>query len=331
VAAFDLVPQNPRVDTIERGVAVAKERGCGVFVGLGGGSCMDTAKAVALMMHNGGSVWDYTLAGAKGEPRISGEVPPIIAVPTTAGTGSEVSQSASITNPLTRQKSPIRAPEIGPRHAVVDPELTVSLPRNLTATTGFEAFCLSFEKFLASESFPFVDSMAEEAMRGVVKNLRKAMDDPRNLEARSVMLWESTQGGLCDLAGLGGIGLHPFSLPLSAHLDLPRGDAMALCMPIVLPQFARLRPEKTARLARVFAAEDEDVPFMSPKEACELVLRRMGEWLKQIGLAGRLSQHGVTAKSIPELAAGVDLERLKRAWGRDVSRSEVEELYSRNL
>jgi alcohol dehydrogenase class IV len=214
---------------------------------------------------------------------------------------------------------------------VIDPELTVSLPRALTASTGFEAFCLSLEKFLAHESFPFVDAMAEEAMRGVVHNLGRAMDNPRDLEARSVMMWESTQGGLCDLAGLGSIGLHAFSLPLSALLDLPRGESLALCMPIVLPEFAHVRPDKVARLARVFAEDDEEVPFLAQREACDLVIRRMGEWLKSIGLAGRLGLHGVTAETVGELAASIDLVRLKRSWGREVTRAEVKELYGRNL
>jgi alcohol dehydrogenase len=331
VASFDMIPVNPRIETMERAAAVARDGGCGVFMGLGGGSSMDTAKTAALMMNNPGPLWEYSVAmGEKMRP-IQGEVPPIIAVPTTAGTGSEVSQSASLTNPDTCQKSPIRSPKIAPRHAVIDPELTVSLPRNLTASTGFEAFCLSFEKFLAAESFPFVDAMAEEAMRGVVRYLQKAMDDPKNLEARAVMMWESTQGGLCDLAGLGGIGLHAFSLPLSALLDLPRGESLALCMPIVLPEFARVRPDKVARLARVFAENDEEVPFLSNKEACDLVIRRMGEWLKKIGLAGKLGQHGVKTATIRELAASIEVERLKRSWGRSVTRAEVEDLYSRNL
>ncbi len=331
VVEFDMIPQNPKTDTIERGVAMARERRCGVFVGLGGGSSMDTAKAVALGMNNPGPVWDYTMAmGARARP-ITEKVPPIIAVPTTAGTGSEVSQSASITNPETRQKSPIRSPLIGPVRALVDPELTVSMPRELTASTGFEAFCLSFEKLLAPESFPFIDSMAEEAMRGVVGNLGKAMSDPKDLEARSVMMWESTQGGLCDLAGLGDTGLHAFSLPLSALLDLPRGEALAACMPIVLPVFARLRPDKVAHLHRVFAEKDEQAAFLSEKKSSEIVVRRMGEWLQSIGLAGRLGSYGVKPEHLKELARAIDVDRLNRAWGREVSRSEVEELYHSNL
>jgi len=331
VTAFDMIPQNPKTDTIERGVSLARERRCGVFVGLGGGSSMDTAKAVALGINNQAPVWEYTMAmGAQMRP-VAADVPPIIAVPTTAGTGSEVSQSASITNPETKQKSPIRSPKIGPVHALVDPELTLSMPKDLTASTGFEAFCLSFEKFCAPQSFPFIDSMAEEAMRGVVRTLRRAMDEPKDLEARSVMMWESTQGGLCDLAGLGDTGLHAFSLPLSALFDLPRGEALAACMPIVVPEFARLRPDKVARLHRVFAEKEEQIAFLSDKKSCEVVIKGMGEWLKTIGLANRLSTFGVRTEHLKELAGAIDLERLRVAWGRDVSRSEVEELYRRNL
>jgi alcohol dehydrogenase class IV len=331
VVEFDMVPQNPRTDTIEKGAAIARESRCGVFVGLGGGSSMDTAKAVALRMKNPGPVWQYTTAlGDKARP-VRGEVPPIIAVPTTAGTGSEVSQSASITNPDTRQKSPIRSPLICPVHAIIDPEVTVSMNRELTASTGFEAFCLSFEKLLAPRSFPFVDAMAEEAMRGVVRNLRRAMDEPRDLEARSLMMWESTQGGLCDLAGLGDTGLHAFSLPLSALFDLPRGEALAACMPIVLPEFARLAPDKVAHLHRVFAEKDEQAAFLSARKSAEFVIKGMNDWLAGIGLNKRLGAYGIRADHIRDLAASIDIERLRLSWGREVSLSEIQDLYRRNL
>jgi alcohol dehydrogenase class IV len=173
--------------------------------------------------------------------------------------------------------------------------------------------------------------MAEEAMRGIVRNLIKAMDDPKDLEARSLMMWESTQGGLCDLAGLGDTGLHEFSLPLSALFDLPRGQSLALCMPIVLPEFTRLRPDKVARLHRIFADKEEEVAFLSDKKSSEIVIKSMGEWLKSIGLAGRLSAHGVRAEQLKDLADVINLDRLRHAWGREVSRSEVQELYHRNL
>ncbi len=331
VVEFDMIPQHPKTETIERGVSIAKEHRCGVFVGLGGGSSMDTAKAVALGMTNPGPVWDYTMAMGERARQVKAKVPPIIAVPTTAGTGSEVSHSASIANPETREKSPIRSPAIGPTLAIVDPELTVSMSRELTASTGFEAFCLSFEKLLAPQSFPFVDAMAEEAMRGIVRNLARAMDEPKDLEARSVMLWESTQGGLCDLAGLGDTGLHAFSLPLSSLFDMPRGEALALCMPIVLPVFAKLRPDKVAHLHRVFADKAEAAAFLSPKKSAEIVIRSMGDWLRSIGLARTLGSFGIRAEQLKELAALIDRDRLRRAWGREVSRSEVEELYHRSL
>jgi alcohol dehydrogenase class IV len=288
---------------------------------------MDAAKVIAFMTTHPGNAWEYTIEMGERARRITGEVPPIVAVPTTAGTGSEVSQSSSITNPSTRQKSPIRSPRIGPLYAVVDPELTVPMPKGLTASTGFEAFCLSFEKFLAPESFPLIDSLAEAAMKGVVRNLKKAMDDPRNLEARSVMMWESTQGGLCDLAGIRGTGLHAFSLPLSALFDLPRGESLALCMPIVIARIAKLRPRKVSRLLSVFEDSGSDGVFLSERESSETAARRMGEWMKEIGLASRLRKFGIGEGALKELAGSINIERLRDAWERDVSRSEIEELY----
>lgn len=323
---FDFVPSNPKTDTVIQAAKMARESKCGVFVGLGGGSAIDTAKAAALMSTHEGNPWEYTVDMGQKMQVPNRPVPPIIAVPTTAGTGSEVSHSASITNADLGRKSPIRSEKIAPRHALIDPKLTITMPKKITADTGFESFCLSFEKFLAVESFPFIDTLAEEAMRGIVKNLNRAIAYPHDLNARSVMLWESTQGGLCDLAGIVGTGLHAFSLPLSALFDVPRGEALALVMPLILDKITELRPHKVARLSRIF---DYEPPVIGNTHgrACRIVSRKLNRFIGQIGMKHHLMDYGIGEHDVKDLAASINYDRLATAWGRKVTPSEVEDAY----
>ena len=328
VCLFDEIPPNPLDSTVDETAKIAREMGCELIVGLGGGSCIDAAKATAVLTTHEGKAWEYTVEMGKEKRPIFQKILPVIAIPTTAGTGAEVTMNAILTNPVTKQKSPLQSPRICPDHALVDPELTVTMPAKVTAATGFDVLTHAFERFLCADSFPFIDSMAFEAMKTVVDNLHKVLDEPENIELRSAMSWAATQAGLTLLAtSMGESGLHVFCLPISAHFNIPHGEALALSMPIALPALCKIRPQKVVKLARLFG---KDVP-QSESEACDFAVHRMDEWLNEINLKRKLSDYGIKDSDIPKLAKSMNMDRIQRAWDREMSYQEVEEYYRKNL
>jgi alcohol dehydrogenase YqhD (iron-dependent ADH family) len=174
--------------------------------------------------------------------------------------------------------------------------------------------------------------MAEEAMRTVVKSLKQTLDNPQNVELRSAMAWASTQAGLCVLAGdTGESALHVFCLPVSALFDVAHGEALALVMPFVLPELAKIRPQKVARLLNMFVDDPGTVKNLSTQAACDLTLQKMDLWLEDIGLKLRFSEYGIQDSDMSALTQSINFTRLTNAWERSITHEEVEELYRQNL
>lgn len=328
---FEDVEPNPSTTTVEKAASAARESNCDLVVAVGGGSAMDTAKAAALVATNGGKAWDYTVEVQNGLVQPKQKVYPIIAVPTTAGTGAEVTQNSVLTNPETHQKSPIRSLAICPQYAFIDPELTVTMPRNVTVATGFDAFTHAFEKVLGPDSFPYIDAIAIDAMTAVVDNLEQAAREPENIEARSALHWASTQGGLSVLAESWESALHVFSLPLSGVAGIPHGETLALTMPAVLKKLTEIRPERVALLSNVFSTDDAPGQGDSVTAKCKYVEKQMLDWLSRLGLSLRLADYGLSEPDIEKLVDGVNFNRLNASWERKVSRDEVKSLYAELL
>ncbi len=326
---YDIEP-NPSTTTVDKAAALARAAGCGAIVAVGGGSVIDTAKAASIVMTHEGGAWDYTVDMGDKRKIVSHPTLPIIAVPTTAGTGSEVTQNSLVTNPETKRKAPIRSPYICPSQAFVDPELMVSMPARITAATGFDAFTHAFEKYFGPKYFPYIDVLAFDAMATVVANLERALTEPGNLEVRGSMAWASTQSALCVLAEAFESGLHVFSLPISGLFGVAHGEALALCMPFTLDELIRLRPERVARLAELFfpAAELEGLGVAERCGKCSL---GMADWLGRIGLRHRLGDYGITRDDLPALARNTSVERLTNAWERRITEEDVVARFSLNL
>jgi alcohol dehydrogenase class IV len=318
VTVFDECEPNPEASTCDRAAALARKNGCGVFVGLGGGSAMDTAKGAAVSAAHESSAWEFTIEFA-GEPReATSSTFPIVAIPTTAGTGSEVSGVAVLSNHETRQKGPIRSPYIYPRRALIDPELTLSMPPELTAATGFDALSHALERYLSAARHSMIDLLAEDAMRTIIENLEIAMDNGQDMQARSKMMWASTQAAICIGARLNELGLHIFGLPLSAHLGTAHGVSLAVLAPFLLRDAAPHFPEKCDRLTKLLAGNiGRDV------ECAEAMQR----WLREIGLDLSFSDLGVTAELCPKLAQSVNLQRFANTFYKEKTRADVEEFY----
>jgi alcohol dehydrogenase class IV len=248
VALFSDVKPNPIASNVEAGVKVLREGGHDGVIAWGGGSGIDTAKAIAFMAGQTRPMWDFEDIGDWWRRADPAGILPSIAVPTTAGTGSETGRASVITNEETRTKKVIFHPRMMPATVIADPELTVGLPPGLTAGTGMDAFIHCLEAYCAPFYHPYAEGIAVEGMRLVKENLARAVADGGDIEARSHMLAASQMGSTAFQKGLGAI--HSLSHPVGATLDTHHGLTNAVAMPYVL-QFNRAAIDgKIGRLAR---------------------------------------------------------------------------------
>lgn len=294
-ALFERVDANPSEKNVWEGVEAFRSAGCDSIIGLGGGSPLDTAKAIALMIHHPPPISRYDHATG-GERFITANIPPIIQLPTTAGTGSEVARSAAIVLEDTRRKTILFSPHLMPRAALLDAELTQGLPPFITAATGLDALTHNIEAYIATGDHPFADAMALAGMKKVARYLLRAVRDGHDdLEAREQMLLASSMGAIAFQKGLG--ASHSLAHALGPVAGMHHGHANALVLPAVL---AFNRDAAQVRLAEVAVALGSD-PRASVAEraaaASELV-RRLKE---ESGLTGGLSQHGVREEMVPAL------------------------------
>ncbi|MCI0511185.1 alcohol dehydrogenase class IV [Chromohalobacter marismortui] len=244
---YDGTPANPTEVAIEDAVACFREQACDGIVALGGGSSIDLAKGVALLASHPAPLRQYAVIEG-GAPRIGSDVLPLVAIPTTAGTGSEVGRAALISM-RDERKLGFLSPHLIPDVAICDPLLTLSLPPHLTAATGMDAIAHCVETFLSPRFNPPADAIALDGLQRATRHIRTAVGDGSNLDARREMLMAATQGALAFQKGLGAV--HSLSHALGGFHDLKlhHGTLNALLMPIVLrfnqdhcrDKFARLR------------------------------------------------------------------------------------------
>jgi alcohol dehydrogenase len=283
---FEEVKPNPRDEDAYKAAALIKEKGYGVVLAIGGGSAMDAAKTAALVAVHGGKASDYA-----GWGKVPGSVLPVIAIPTTAGSGSEVTSWAVITDSSTHAKLAIGDRKLAPAAALVDPTLMVSLPAGLTATTGMDALTHAIEAYIGGLSSPLNDALALEAIRLVARNLKKAVEDGSDLAAREGMALASTLGGIAinnaDVAGV-----HCMSEALGGMYDAPHGLLNAILLPYFMEFWEAGCAERFAHIAEAFGAAPE------PQEAVACVSRLS----RSLDLPS-LASTGVKQDDLPKLAA----------------------------
>jgi alcohol dehydrogenase class IV len=230
-AAFSVVGE-PELSTIDQGTALAKKEKCGFVIGFGGGSVLDAAKAIAAMMTNEGALLDYAEIIGRGKA-LARPSAPFIAIPTTAGTGSEVTRNAVLSSPEHKLKVSLRSPLMLAKVAVVDPELTFVLPPALTASTGLDALTQLIEPFVCSRANPMTDGLCVEGIRRAGRSLQMAFADGKNESAREDMAVASLFGGLALAnAGLGAV--HGFAGPIGGNFPAPHGAICAALLPHVM-------------------------------------------------------------------------------------------------
>ena len=222
----------PQIETVRTGVALAKRISCNVVIAIGGGSALDAGKAIAAMLTNTGDLLDYLEVIGRGKA-LANPSAPFIAIPTTAGTGSEVTRNAVLASPEHRVKVSLRSPFMLPRVAVVDPELTYDLPPAITASTGLDALTQLIEPYVCSRANPMTDALCVEGIRRASRSLRAAFADGRNTTARADMAVASLFGGLALAnAGLGAV--HGFAGPIGGQFPAPHGAVCAALLPHVI-------------------------------------------------------------------------------------------------
>jgi len=245
------VSGEPATATALAGVQFAKEAACDLVIGFGGGSALDTGKAVAALLTNGGELLDYLEVIGRGQPLTQSSAP-YIAIPTTAGTGSEVTRNAVLASPEHRVKVSLRSPLMLPRLAVVDPELTYALPPEVTAATGLDALTQLVEPFVCNSANPMTDAICREGMRRVARSLRRAYETGSDAAAREDMALASLFGGMALAnAKLGAV--HGLAGPLGGLFLAPHGAICACLLPIVMEANVRalqLRASNSPALAR---------------------------------------------------------------------------------
>jgi alcohol dehydrogenase class IV len=244
-AATFAVPGEPELSTVDEGTKLAKAEPCEFVIGFGGGSALDAAKAIAAMLTNEGDLLDYVEIIGRGEP-LKKRPAPFIAMPTTAGTGSEVTRNAVLSSPEHKVKVSLRSPLMLARVAVIDPELTYDLPPALTASTGLDAFTQLIEPYVCSRANPMTDGLCVEGIHRVTHSLREAVRDGQNPSAREDMAAASLFGGLALAnAGLGAV--HGFAGPIGGMFPAPHGAVCAALLPHVMAANIRALRERDQR------------------------------------------------------------------------------------
>lgn len=245
VAIFSAAGE-PEIATVEGGAAVAKKENCDIVIGFGGGSALDTAKAIAAMLANDGNLLDYLEVIGRGKPLLKLSVP-FIAIPTTAGTGSEVTRNAVLASPEHRLKVSLRSPLMLAKIALVDPELTYDLPPAITAGTGVDALTQLIEPFVCSRANPMTDALCLDGLRRAARSLRLAFNDGQNKSAREDMALASLFGGL-GLANAGLGAVHGFAGPIGGMFPTaPHGAICGALLPYVMSANIRALRQRESR------------------------------------------------------------------------------------
>lgn len=289
---FDKVEENPLTTLVEEGAGIARQEGCDVIVGLGGGSALDAAKGIAFLYVNEGNISDY-IYGKPGTGAL-----PVIAITTTAGTGSEGDSLAVITNPETKDKKSLKTPYIYPKVAVIDPELMVTLPKHLIAATGFDALSHCIEAFVAQRCNFIVEQLALKGIEIISSYLPKAYENPDDIEAWEAMALANTFGGMAiDSSGVA-LG-HGLEHSVSGLLNVRHGEGLAAILTVFMEYSYSSAPAKFAQIAR---AMGEEVDGLSETEAALRSIEGVKKLMKKVGLEFSLGTLGVKEEHIGWLA-----------------------------
>ncbi len=299
---FDGVEPDPRIEVVEKSVEKAKKEGIDLIIGLGGGSSLDIAKVTSIMITNSEKIDSFFGIDLVPNPGV-----PVILIPTTAGTGSEATPVAILSDTKEKLKKGIVSSYLFPEVAVIDPKLTVGLPPSVTAFTGMDALTHAIESYYSVNATSITDLIAYQAMEIIARNLRIAFANGENLVARSNMMEGSLLGGMAFAnAGVGAV--HAFAYPLGGEFHLAHGLTNTVMLPYVMRYNILGCPNKFAQMAKAFG---EKIEGLSELDAAERAVKFVERLSDDIRVARRLRDVGIPEEAIPRLAeAAMKVTRL---------------------
>jgi alcohol dehydrogenase class IV len=309
-AVYDGVVTEPTTEQVQAGLDVFKAQGCDFLIGLGGGSCIDAAKGIAVIATSGGRLQDY-----EGRGKVKKAKAPLIAIPTTAGTGSEVSWSCVITDSERKVKFIVHSPQIIPEEAIEDPLLTLSMPPSITASTGMDALTHAIEGFISQReanlgygALPFIHYLALPAIELISQNLRQAWANGKDINARSNMLLGQLLAGF-TFGNAGTCLAHGMARPLGAYFHVPHGLANAIVLPAAMEYTWLAVPDKFSQIAKAMGEDVDDLSAVqAAQKAVEAVKKLCADirvpTLKDLGVGREEFEKVVVQMSRDALASG---------------------------
>lgn len=324
-----IVNGEPSIAAIELGVKQAVESGCELIIGLGGGSVLDTAKAVSGMATNPGELLDYLDVIGRGKS-LSRPGLPVIAIPTTSGTGAEVTRNAVITAQVEQMKVSLRSPYILPKIALVDPELTISVPPAVTASTGMDALVQLIEPFVTPRANPITDAFCRDGMKRAARSLLRAYQHGDDRQAREDMSLASLLGGL-SLANAGLGAVHGFASPIGGLFNAPHGAVCArLLAPVMRVNFRALKERQPGSPALSRYREVAQLVTGDSEATIEDGIAWTERLCQDLSIPG-LSSFGVTRGDIPSLVTKAISASSMQANPIKLSESELSEILEQSL
>lgn len=297
VVRFADIKGNPVVGCIEQGVKVMKDNGCDITIAIGGGSSMDVAKAINIVEANGGNILDYEVTREGQKNPLKKRKKPLIAIPTTSGTGSEVTIWSVLTDPARNMKASFGHPWYAPDLALADPVLTASVPAGLTAATGMDALTHAIEAYTSIAPMPQTDALALHAIELISQNLRQAVANGKNISAREGMLMGSLMAGMAFNSSPVGC-VHAMAHTLGGAYDTPHGVANAIMLPYVMEYNITACPERFADVAVAMGEVGDGLSVIEVADKSIAAVKRMSS---DVGIP-RLREVGCKKEDIPKLA-----------------------------
>ena len=315
------VVPNPTVDVVNESTKCYKESGATSIIALGGGSSMDVAKATGVLATYGGKITDY-----EGLYKVPGPIVPIIAIPTTAGTGSEVTASAVVTDEERNYKMSVISYEMLPKYAVLDPQLIMTAPASIAASCGVDALIHALEAYVSNFASPFTDAMAEKAMEQIGANIRRFVANRQDEEAACAMMTGSTFAGMAFAwAKLGNV--HAMSHPVSAYFHVPHGVANAVLLPTVIEYNALSDHGRYEKIYNFIREKKEPAKDFKP----QMLIDEIKKLNADLGIPQSLSEVGVTEDKIEAMAKDAVVHPNVLANPRQTNLKEMIELYKKAL
>lgn len=322
VEVFSSVKPEPPLELADQSAQMAQKEKVDLLIGLGGGSSLDTAKGASIVMTNGGSVANYFGIDLVPRPGF-----PTFLIPTTAGTGAEVTRNAIFKDVKAKAKRAVVTRHILPRVAIVDAELMRTTPPRVTAYTGIDALGHALESFMSKNANPLSEMYALQAIKLVGENLRRAVANGNDMEARENMALAALCGGVSLMAGAGGIAAT--SYPVEGHFDVPHGLGNAIMMPYIVRYNASANISKTRRIAEQFGIDPRG---LKDHEVIEHLVQGITQFIQAVGLPTTLRAVGVQEKDLPMLAEeAFQNKRLINLNPKELSLDSIQEIYQQAL